>query len=99
MAHNDDESKFEVTQILASRRDRDGDEWLLVQWGCTWVLRTAMAEGPLLDDFVSKAKLIQSMQIPIEAGSQTEADAAAHSRRKETADEPSPKQQRESSEH
>ena len=95
MAQND-ESKFEVTQILASRRDRDGDEWLLVQWGCSWVLRTAMAEGPLLDDFVSKAKLMQSMQIPIEAGSQIEADAAAHSRRQETADEPSPKLQRDS---
>ena len=77
-----DATTFEITQILASRRDCDGDEWVLVQWGCTWVLRSAVADGVLIDEFGGKAKLIQSIQIPIEAGSQTETDAVEHRRRR-----------------
>lgn len=80
------DAKFEVTQILASRCDSDGDEWLLVQWGCTWILRAGMTAGPLLEEFVHKPKLSQlSVRIPIEEGTQTAFDAdaaAAESQRK-----------------
>ena len=76
-----DHAMFEVTQILASRVDTAGDQWVLVQWGCSWVLRSGIADGPLLTEFNDKAKLFQRVNVPIEAGSQLEVDAAAYLQR------------------
>ena len=70
------EPKFEVTQILATRFDADNDEWLLVQWGCTWMPRSAMAGGLMLHEYLIKPKLSTiRVHIPIEAGTQTASDA------------------------
>ena len=70
------EPKFEVTQILATRIDSDNDEWLLVQWGCTWIPRSAMMGGMMLHDYLIKPKLSTTrVHIPIEEGTQTAADA------------------------
>ena len=79
------DTTFEVTQILATRFDSDNDEWMLVQWGCTWVLKSALADGQLLRDYLDKPKLSQSgtrVHIPIENGTQTQADADAFYKRK-----------------
>lgn len=79
------EPVFEVTQILASRFDCDDDQWLLVQWGCTWIPRSSLEDGPLLQAYLVKPMLSQSgtrVHIPIEEGQQTSLDAAAFYRRK-----------------
>ena len=78
------DAKFEVTQILASRLDCENDEWVLVQWGCTWVLRSALEEGQLLTEYLAKEKLLQRVRLPVEAGTQTEVDAAVVKRRRHT---------------
>ena len=77
------DTMFEVTQILATRKDSENDEWVLVQWGCTWVLRSALEEGHLLTEYLAKEKLVQRVHVPVEAGTQTELDAAVLKRRRD----------------
>ena len=79
------EPVFEVSQILATRFDIDNDQWLLVQWGCTWIPRSSIEDGKLLQDYLAKPMLSQSgtrVHIPIEEGQQTAVDAEAFYKRK-----------------
>ena len=96
------DTTFEVTQILATRFDSDNDEWMLVQWGCTWVLKSALADGQLLRDYLDKPKLSQSgtrVHIPIEDGTQTQVDADAFYKRKERKKQPPADEPSSTSEH
>lgn len=58
--------KFEVTQIMASRVDDAGKWWYLVQWGCTWVPRNAMVDGPIRTAWTDTAKMRARVTIPQE---------------------------------
>ena len=76
--------QFEITQILATRVDSNGIEWLLVQWGCTWIPQSQMADGHLRTQYLKKPKLVQGgarFHIPVEDGQQTAEDAVVAIRR------------------
>jgi len=55
---NMSDPQFEVTQILATRVDSSGEEWLLVQWGCTWIPQSKMASGAMHTEYLKKPKLV-----------------------------------------
>ena len=55
---------FEVTQILASRVDDAGHRWYLVQWGCTWIPREAMVDGPIKTAWATASLMDARVAIP-----------------------------------
>ena len=60
------DNNFEVTQIMASRIDDGGDQWFLVQWGCTWIPRSALVEGPIKTAWMASTKIQTPVTIPEE---------------------------------
>ena len=87
MATIDTDTVFEVTEILASRLDLGGKKWYLVQWGCSWVPHSAMADGRIKDAWIAKTKLsptVARVTIPdaeCEQASQSSDDSEPESKR------------------
>jgi hypothetical protein len=71
------DNHFEVTQIMASRFDDAGNQWFLVQWGCTWIPRSALEEGPVKTAWMHSTKINTQVTIPEEQYESSDDDASA----------------------
>ena len=74
-----DQFRWEVLDILAQRTTRQGDAEFLVLWKPSWILKSQLAKGPVVDQWKqtplrAQAVRLRACDVPIDASSEPASD-------------------------